>query len=64
MNVKFEDIVQALSPELREAWEERSAIREYDAGFDRDIAEFLALVDLASMYQDAFIETLEEMKRG
>lgn len=64
MSLKVEDIVQRLSPQLREAWEERSAIREYDAGFDRDIAEFLALVDLANMYQEALIEVLEGMRRG
>lgn len=64
MSIKVEAIVQALSLKLREAWEERSAIRQYEAGLDRDIAEFLALVDLANMYQDALIETLQKIRRG
>jgi len=39
-------LVERLPEELLEAWQERSAIREYDGGFSRPHAEALALLDL------------------
>lgn len=39
-------IVEKLNEDLREAWEERAAILEFDAGLSRDLAECLALLDL------------------
>ena len=42
----IQNIVERLPEELLEAWQERAAIREYDAGFSRPHAEALALLDL------------------
>lgn len=41
-----QNIVDRLPDDLIEAWQERSAIREYDGGFSRPHAEALALLDL------------------
>ena len=38
--------VATLSPELRDAYEERAAIVEFDGGFERSRAEELALADI------------------
>ena len=40
------EIVELLDEDLREAFEERAAIIEYDAGKSRAHAECLALIDL------------------
>ena len=40
------EIVQKLEVGLREEFEERAAIMEYDAGYPRDHAECLALLDV------------------
>lgn len=39
-------LVSRLDLNLREAWEERAAIMEFEAGLSRDHAECLALLDL------------------
>lgn len=39
-------LVAQLNADLREAWEERAAIMEFDGGVDRELAECLALLDL------------------
>jgi hypothetical protein len=39
-------LVERLPEDQLEAWQERSAIREYDGGFSRPHAEALALLDL------------------
>lgn len=41
-------IVVKLNDDLREAWEERAAVMEFDAGISRDLAECLSLLDLIS----------------
>ena len=46
-------LVERLPEDLREAWEERSAIREFDGGFSRPHAEALALLDLVESEPDA-----------
>ena len=43
---RVQELIDRLPEELLEAWQERSAIREYDAGFSRPHAEALALLDL------------------
>ncbi len=45
-------IVAAMSPEVRLAWEERAAIREYDGGYSRPEAERLALCDIEERKND------------
>ena len=41
-----DNLVNRMPEELVEAWQERAAIREYDAGLSRPHAEALALLDL------------------
>jgi hypothetical protein len=43
---RVQELIDRLPEELLEAWQERSAIREYDGGFSRPRAEALALLDL------------------
>ena len=43
---RVQELIDRLPEELVEAWQERSAIREYDGGFSRPHAEALALLDL------------------
>ncbi len=40
------DFVDRLDPNLKELYEERAGILEYDAGIQRDLAEALALLML------------------
>lgn len=42
---EFSDLVARLDENLREYFEERAAIREFDGGLPRDRAECLALLD-------------------
>ena len=42
MNEIVESLVERLDLQLREAFEERAAIMEFDAGLSRDYAEALA----------------------
>ncbi len=37
--------LKRLSPDEREAWEERAAIMEFDGGLDRDRAESMAVTE-------------------
>ena len=43
---RVQELIDRLPEELLEAWQERSAIREYDAGLSRPHAEAMALLDL------------------
>ena len=44
------DFVQRLDEGLREAYEERAAVLQFDAGIQRDLAEALALLMLIRQY--------------
>ena len=44
------DLVSRLDAGLREAFEERASIREYDGRMPREIAEALALLDVIRQY--------------
>ena len=44
------DFVERLDEGLREGFEERAAILEFDAGIQRDLAEALALLMLIRQY--------------
>ena len=46
------DIVSGLDPDLREEFEERAAIMEYDGKIDRAHAECLALIDVLRRHPD------------
>ena len=39
-------LVAQLDADLREAWEERAAVMEFDGGVARELAECLALLEL------------------
>nr|WP_316640027.1 hypothetical protein [uncultured Roseateles sp.] len=43
-------IVERLDANLKEAFEERAAIMEFDAGLSRDHAECLALLELIRLH--------------
>ena len=49
---RVQELIDRLPDELLEAWQERSAIREYDGGFSRPHAEALALLDLLNNEPD------------
>lgn len=43
---RVQQLIDRLPEEFIEAWEERAAIREFEAGYSRPHAEALALLDL------------------
>lgn len=43
-------LVARLDTNLREAWEERAAIRQFEGGLTKDHAECLALLDVIDMH--------------
>lgn len=51
-------LVARLDTNLREAWEERAAIREFEGGLTKDHAECLALLDVIDMYPKEAIRCL------
>jgi hypothetical protein len=51
-----QNIVDRLPEELVEAWEEKSAVMEYDAGLSRQHAEALALLNLLDDDPDVISE--------
>jgi hypothetical protein len=51
-------LVARLNANLREAWEERAAIREFEGGLTKDHAECLALLDVIDMYPKETIRCL------
>ena len=52
------DFVQRLDEGLREAFEERAAILQFDAGIQRDLAEALALLMLIRQYPKEVLSLL------
>ena len=51
------DLVSRLDADLREAFEERAAIREFDGGLNRELAEALALLDVIRQYPEEVLKT-------
>jgi len=49
------DLVERLEPELRQDFEERAGIIEFDGGQPRDLAECLALIDVLRRFPGALI---------
>ena len=52
------DFTRDLDENLREAWEERAAVMQFDAGIDRDLAEALALLLVIRQYPQQVISRL------
>ena len=52
------EIVSRLDENLREAWEERAAVMQFDAGIQRDLAEALALLLVIRQYPNDAIAAL------
>lgn len=52
------DFVNLLDANLREAWEERSAILEFEAGISRDLAEALAMLLVIRQYPREILSLL------
>lgn len=50
INPLVAEMVAKLSPALREDFQERAAIMEFDAGMPRDHAECLALLDVLNRH--------------
>lgn len=53
------DLVALLDEDLRESYEERAAIMEFDGGVDRELAEALALLQVIARYPDRFVAALD-----
>jgi hypothetical protein len=49
---RVQQLIDRMPEEFLEAWEERAAIREYDAGLSRPHAEAMALLDLLDSEPD------------
>jgi len=52
------DLVNRLDSNLHEAWRERAAIMEFDAGLSRDHAECLALLAVIRQFPEEFSKLL------
>ena len=50
--------------DMVEEWQERAAIREFDGGMDRQIAEKYAAKDIEKMYGFVPDEVRQAMERG
>ncbi len=46
------DLVVRLNPNLRELFEERAAVREFNGGLSRELAEAMALLDVIRMHPE------------
>jgi hypothetical protein len=46
MDGLISDLVDRLNVELREEWDERAGINQFDAGLDRQSAEWFAMLDI------------------
>lgn len=52
------DFADLLDENLREAWEERAAVMQFEAGIPRDLAEALALLLVIRQYPKEVINRL------
>lgn len=52
------DFAALLDENLREAWEERAAVMQFEAGIQRDLAEALALLLVIRQYPTAALSRL------
>jgi hypothetical protein len=52
------DLVNKLDADLREAWEERAGIMEFDSGLSREHAECLALLEVIRHHPEKVLSLL------
>ena len=50
MNEIVESLVDQLNTNLREAFQERASIRQFEGGQDRQMTEAMAVLDVIHMY--------------
>jgi hypothetical protein len=60
MNTLVESIVSQLDPALKELFDERAAIMEFEGNLDRNYAEALALLDVLHRHPEALIGTAKK----
>ncbi len=58
VNEVVADLVSRLDEGLREAFEERAAVREFDGRITRELAEALALLDVIRQYPKEVLKNL------
>ena len=58
INEVVADLFSRLDEGLREAFEERASIREFDGGISRELAECLALLDVIRQYPKEVLSQL------
>jgi hypothetical protein len=56
----MEELLNRLDDDLKEEWEERAAIMEYDGGLSRDHAECLALLNVILRHPTALMPKASE----
>ena len=56
INPLVDELVQSLSPAVREDFEERAAIMEFDGRTSREMAEALALLDVLKRHPAALLD--------
>lgn len=54
------EMLDCLDVDLREEWEERAAIMEFDGGIHRDHAECLALLNIIRKYPTALLPSYKK----
>ncbi len=60
----FYSTVSQLPPDVFEEWEERASIIQYDAGYDKEHAECLALILVIRKYNLTFAGGAASYKKG
>jgi hypothetical protein len=59
-----QEIVTCLDENLKEAWTERAAILEFDAGLARDCAEAIALLVVLTQFPDRIAQAVSQRSRN
>lgn len=58
-NEIVQSLVSVLDTDLREVWEERAAIMEFDGGMSRELAECLALLVIIRTHPARVLQLLK-----
>lgn len=58
-NEIVQSFISVLDTDLREAWEERAAIMEFDGGMSRELAECLALLQIIRTHPARVLRVLQ-----
>jgi hypothetical protein len=59
-----QDILACLDEDLKEAWSERAAILEFDAGLGREHAEAIALLVVLTQFPDRMAQAVRQRSRN